>query len=121
MKLGKMNVVMTKNAFENPQWSKIIDTDNRLVVHVMHLTSSYGVDASVIDPDGLPLVYFEQTRVTRVRKMTDEEYESVVKENGITVVTEFKYGSLDKDGKVKIKKECDIELSGIISDKKNER
>jgi len=76
--------------YEKMGWSTILDLQNRLIVYVSYMSINYKVDYSQCDPDGLPLVLIEQQRVTRVRKMTEEEFEKYVKEFGMKMEIEMK-------------------------------
>jgi len=71
--------------YEKMQWSTVIDLQNKLITHVMINITEVKVDDEVVDPDGIPLVWVEGKYVTRVRRMTNEEFEKYVKEFEIKI------------------------------------
>lgn len=64
-------------------WTTLIDLNNKLVLHVAIDIEKFTVDGTSRDPDGIPLTYVEGKHVTRVRYMTDEEFDKYVKEFGM--------------------------------------
>lgn len=71
-------------------WTTIIDLPNKLVVHVAINVTKVEVDPTNVDPDGLPLVWVEGKHVTRVRKMTDEEFVDYVKKYGYKIEVDMR-------------------------------
>ena len=69
--------------FVSMGWTTSIDLKNKLVIHVAINMTKISIDVEVVDPDGLPLVWVEGKHVTRVRRMTDMEFEKYVKEYGL--------------------------------------
>jgi len=65
--------------FEYMGWVTIRDVEHKLILYVSQVIDEYTVDKGRIDPDGVPLVYFKTRIVTRIRKMTEEEYTECVK------------------------------------------
>jgi hypothetical protein len=64
-------------------WTTIIDTNNKLVIHVAINITKAEVDQKITDPDGIPLVWVEGKHVIRVRRMTDEEFIEYAKQYGV--------------------------------------
>lgn len=66
-------------------WSMIIDLNNKLVIYVAVNVIKVEVDPDTTkcDPDGVPLVWVEGKHVTRVRRMTDEEFQKYVTQYGM--------------------------------------
>ena len=74
--------------FVSMGWTTAIDLKNKLVIHVAINMTKISVDVELVDPDGIPLVWVEGKHVTRVRRMTDMEFEKYVKEYGINAEIE---------------------------------
>jgi hypothetical protein len=68
------------------KWSTYFDVQNKLVIYVTNVLCNLHVDYSNDDPDGIPLVWVERLPVTRVRKMTEKEYEDAMKEFTANIV-----------------------------------
>ena len=67
---------MIKNkVFDAMQWSIVHDMENKLITYISHVVKEYTVDADKVDPDGVPIVYLGLDIITRVRKMTEKEFE----------------------------------------------
>lgn len=66
----------------NMGWTTIVDLSNKLVIHVAMNVTRVEIDEEIIDPDGLPLTWVEGKYVTRVRKMTEEEFVKYAKQYG---------------------------------------
>lgn len=82
----------------NMGWTTIVDTLNKLVVHVAFHMTKVNIDAGVTDPDGVPLVWVEGKAVTRVRKMTDEEFMKYTREFGLKMEVDMRvWHNTDKD------------------------
>lgn len=64
-------------------WTTVIDLKNKLVIHVSMNVTEANVDEKLKDPDGIPLVWVGGKPITRVRRMTEEEYVKYVKEFGL--------------------------------------
>ena len=65
--------------YEKMQWSTYMMPEHKIVMHCGLLMSKIHIDYEKLDPDGLPLVFFEGQKVTRVRKMTEMEFEECMK------------------------------------------
>lgn len=72
----------------NDGWTTYRDVVNKLVVHVYMKLDELQIDEDNKDPDGLPLVHFEYSLVTRTRKMTDEEFFEALKILGMNAEKE---------------------------------
>lgn len=84
LEIGKMTrIYNNKNVFEDMQWSTVVDVENKLIVYYAYISTEYTVDSKRKDPEGVPLVFLGQSRITRTRKMTDEEYVGYVKQTGM--------------------------------------
>lgn len=64
----------------NERWSVYYDMKNKLVIQLLPVFVSLEIDEKKCDPDGTPLVFLLFDKVTRVRKMTDKEFEDLDKE-----------------------------------------
>ena len=64
-------------------WTTLIDLKNKLILYVAINIEKFDIDATKVDPDGIPLTYVEGKHVTRVRKMTDVEFDKYVTEFGM--------------------------------------
>jgi len=71
-----------EGVYEKVQWSTVIDLQNKLITYVTYNITKIDVDDNIADPDGIPLVWIEGKHVTRVRRMTEEEYVKYVTEFG---------------------------------------
>ena len=71
--------MIQNKVFDSMQWSTVHDMENKLITYVTFVIKGYKVDADRVDPDGVPIVYLELERVTRVRKMTESEFEELFK------------------------------------------
>lgn len=80
IKSDNLNVSIT-----NMGWTTLIDLQNKLITHVAVNITKVEVDAGILDPDGIPLVWVEGKYVTRVRRMTEEEYKKYTKEAELKV------------------------------------
>lgn len=78
---------------ENPMdgvkfaWATKYDVENKIVMHLTVQLTEYKIDVEQVDPDGIPLVFIRGMLVTRVRKMTDEEYNT---HNGVKINLEYR-------------------------------
>jgi len=97
---GKM--MINNKVFDKMEWSVVHDMENKLLIYIANIIKEYKVDTQRFDPDGIPLVYFGLERVTRVRKMTDKEYEDLFKEyyKDATFDIKLKYVKISDDVKV---------------------
>lgn len=66
-------------------WCTVFDMSNKLVIYTSTQITKIKVDHENSDPDGVPLVWVEGRPVTRVRKMTEEEFTKYVKEFGMKI------------------------------------
>jgi hypothetical protein len=104
---------MSQKLFDKMQWSTIIDMDNKLIIHVAHLVKDYKIDTTKCDPDGVPLVFIAHERVTRVRKMTEKEFEEAVKEFGYNYEINMVYAPIgSKTGRVSKEEKDDNNKKG---------
>jgi hypothetical protein len=79
-------------------WTTIVDLQMKLVIHVAINVTKTEIDAEIVDPDGLPLVWVEGKHVTRVRRMTDEEFMKYAKEYGFEMEVEMRvWHNTEKD------------------------
>lgn len=85
-------------------WTTIVDVDNKLVIHVGMNVSNLIIDPVQVDPDGLQLVWVEGKPVTRVRRMTEEEYIRYATQFGLKMNIELQgVHRKDKDVEKKVK------------------
>lgn len=82
---------------ETMGWTTIIDLENKLVIHVAVNVIRAEVDKKLVDPDGIPLVWIEGKYVTRVRKMTEEEFMKYTKEFGLKMELDMRVVSWIKN------------------------
>lgn len=80
-------------------WTTIVDLAHKLVIHVAINVTKVEVDVGVTDPDGNPLVWVEGKHVTRVRRMTEEEYVKYAREFGLKMEIDMRIGEVDKPKK----------------------
>lgn len=66
----------------NEQWSTYYDVANRIVLHTITYMKVLRIDENNSDPDGIPLLWVEPQLATRVRRMTDEEFDECIKRLG---------------------------------------
>ena len=64
-------------------WSIYYDMENKLVIKMLFLFKKLYIDREKSDFDGIPLTFLVFDKVVRVRKMTDEEFESLKKGDGL--------------------------------------
>jgi hypothetical protein len=102
---------MNKNTGErevnttNMGWTTMVDLENKLVIHVGMNVTKLIIDPVEVDPDNIPLVWVEGKPVTRVRRMTEEEYIKYAKQFGLKFEVDMRiWHNTDKDVK-KIKEE----------------
>ena len=75
----------------NMGWTTVIDLKNKLVIHVALNVTQIEVDGVIVDPDGIPLVWVEGKYVTRVRKMTEEEFVKYVTQFGVKMEIDMRF------------------------------
>lgn len=83
----------------NMGWSTIVDTHNKLILHVTINVTKVQVDPGITDPDGVPLMWVEGTHVTRVRRMTEEEFVKYAREFGLKMEIDMHVAEVDKPKK----------------------
>lgn len=97
--------VENKSMRVNEQWSVYYDMKNKLVIQLLPVFASLEIDEEKCDPDGIPLVFLLFDKVTRVRKMTDKEFEDLDKENKLENLKNVQFNIVYKVAEVSEKKE----------------
>lgn len=96
---------MSQKLFDKMHWSTIIDMEHKLIIHVAPLVKEYRVDENKCDPDGVPLLFITHEKITRVRKMTEKEFEEAAKEFGYSYEINMVYAPEREKKKEEEKKE----------------
>ena len=99
VKNSNIRRVEDSSVLREEKWSTYFDIQNRLVIHVGSALKTLYVDHNQIDPDGIPLVWVERQTITRVRQMTESEFEEAMNHYAKSIVINEHVELTKKEGK----------------------